>query len=160
MLCVLIAGQAAFGIYAVAKVAMGPRELPSSSFVRVRDSSASSGTVARDRPRPVQGLLSAAVAIWGALVYQSSDCFRYALTRPPIWFHSPHRGLVDLVAFLMVLVRTKRSRTNRYPGIPNILDAILRDATVYFLVIFISQLIFQLFVFVAPVSSTPYVCGN
>ena len=39
----------------------------------------------------------------------------------------------------------------RYPGIPSILDTILRDATVYFIILFASQLMFQLFLFLAPV---------
>lgn len=52
----------------------------------------------------------------------------------------------------MILVTTvKRSKANRYPGFPSLLDAILRDATVYFVLIFASQLLFQLFLFLAPV---------
>ena len=74
--------------------------------------------------------------------------------------HFPRRNVADILAFLMVLHRVKRSRTNRYPGVPNILDAILRDATVHFIVIFVSQLVFQLFVFVAPVSEASYVCSS
>jgi hypothetical protein len=63
---------------------------------------------------------------------------------------------IDLIAFLIILVTAGGSiRTGRFPGIPDILDAILRDATVYFLLIFASQLVLFLFLFLAPVGD-PY----
>ena len=43
---------------------------------------------------------------------------------------------------------------NRYLGVPSILDTILRDATVYFMLMFAIQLSFQLFLFFAPVGDT------
>lgn len=49
---------------------------------------------------------------------------------------------------------------DRYPGIPSILDTILRDATVYFIFMFASQLLFQLFLFFAPVSDMTHSRGR
>jgi len=73
----------------------------------------------------------------------------------PDAFHlwsSDARCIVDVLAFSIILVRAKRSTADRYPGIPSILDTILRDSTVYFTFMFASQLLFQLFLFFAPVS--------
>ena len=63
--------------------------------------------------------------------------------------------IVDLFVFLIILVTARGPRTSRFPGIPSILDAILRDATVYFLLIVASQLVLFFFVFLAPVCG-PY----
>ena len=41
-----------------------------------------------------------------------------------------------------------------YPGMPTILDAVVRDATHYFVLIFIVQLVAVLFDLLAPVGST------
>ena len=64
-------------------------------------------------------------------------------------------GIADLFVFLIILFTTRGPRTSRFPGIPSILDAILRDATVYFLLIVASQLVLFFFVFLAPVCD-PY----
>ena len=60
-------------------------------------------------------------------------------------------GVVDLFVFITILVTARASVTSRYPGIPNILDVILRDATLYFLLIVASQLVLFFFLFFAPV---------
>ena len=62
-----------------------------------------------------------------------------------------HRGAVDLLTFSIIFVTARGPRTSRFPGIPTLLDAILRDATVYFLLIVASQLVLFFFVFLAPV---------
>ena len=79
VLCTLIVGQLVFGTYAVTRVAMGPGEFLNSLLVRWRYSSTSSAAIARCRLRSVQGLPSTTVAIWGTVLYQSGDRFRYAL---------------------------------------------------------------------------------
>jgi len=56
----------------------------------------------------------------------------------------------DLTAFLIILVTAKRSRGTRYPGMPSILDIVVRDSTRYFMLIFFTQLLAQLFVLFAP----------
>ncbi|KAF9646676.1 hypothetical protein BDM02DRAFT_3118320 [Thelephora ganbajun] len=56
----------------------------------------------------------------------------------------------DVLAFLTILIIAKRTRANRYPGIPSILDVILRDATLYFILMFGTEIAFQLFFLVAP----------
>lgn len=43
---------------------------------------------------------------------------------------------------------------SRYPGIPSILDNILLDATVYYILVFVCQLLLELFLFLAPVGYT------
>ena len=45
----------------------------------------------------------------------------------------------------------------RYPGIPSILDAILRDATGYFILMFLCQLLYEIFTFFTQASGTRHV---
>ena len=47
---------------------------------------------------------------------------------------------------IVVVVAAKKPKS-RYPGIPSILDTILRDATIYFLVMFFLQVTSDVFVF-------------
>jgi len=53
----------------------------------------------------------------------------------------------DALAFLMIFMAAKKPR---YPGVPSILDAILRDATIYFLLMFSCQIITDFFIIFAP----------
>ena len=69
---------------------------------------------------------------------------------------SPRRGIIDLSAFLIILVTARGSR-GRHGGIPSILDTIMRDATVYFLVMFVCQSVFFMFLFFAPVRDLWYI---
>ena len=64
----------------------------------------------------------------------------------------PHCDTVDISAFLIILVTAKRQGRNRHPGISSILDTVLREATLYFLLMFASQFLFVMFLFFAPVS--------
>ncbi|KAF9777632.1 hypothetical protein BJ322DRAFT_1095726 [Thelephora terrestris] len=57
----------------------------------------------------------------------------------------------DVIVFLIIAIAAWKERTHRYPGIPSILDTIVRDATKYFLLISSVHLLSVLFVFVAPV---------
>lgn len=43
---------------------------------------------------------------------------------------------------------------NGYPGIPSILDALVKDATLYFMLIFSVHFVSLLFLFVTPVGGT------
>jgi hypothetical protein len=61
----------------------------------------------------------------------------------------PHCDIVDLFAFLIILITAKKRERNRHPGISSILDAILREATLYFVFIFVSHFLFELFLFFA-----------
>jgi hypothetical protein len=63
----------------------------------------------------------------------------------------PHCDIVDLFAFLVVLITAKRQGRNRHPGISSILDTILQEATLYFVFIFVSHFLFELFLFFVPV---------
>jgi len=58
----------------------------------------------------------------------------------------------DTSAFLIVVYSAKNRRLSRAIGVPSLLDKILQDATIYFLVIFTSHLLLIFFEFLAPVS--------
>lgn len=53
----------------------------------------------------------------------------------------------------------KRKRVRRHPGVPNLLDTIVQDATYYFMFKFFVQILSQLFMFLAPVRDTQYFRG-
>jgi len=67
---------------------------------------------------------------------------------------APH--IIDLLAFLIIFATVKRPGTNRFPGIPTILDTLFRHATLYFILMFVCQFINELFLLFAPVSDTTY----
>ena len=69
-------------------------------------------------------------------------------------------GTIDLFIFVIILVTARGPRTNRFPGIPSILDAILRDVTLHFLLIFAFQMVFFMFLFFAPVGDPHYIRGG
>ena len=47
----------------------------------------------------------------------------------------------------------------RYPGIPSILDTVLRNATGYFVLMFSCQLVYEVLTFSTRVSGIPYIWG-
>lgn len=63
----------------------------------------------------------------------------------------PPRRTPDVLAFSIIFVTTRRPGLT-YPGIPSLLNTILRDATYYFILMFACQLCLLLFLFFAPVS--------
>lgn len=63
------------------------------------------------------------------------------------------RGAADVIVFLMILTTARSQRTHRYPGLPSILDTVVRDATKYFMLISSLHFLSVLFVFVAPVGT-------
>ena len=69
-------------------------------------------------------------------------------------------GIIDLLTFLIIFTTARGSRARRLPGIPSILDVIARDATIYFLLIAVAQLVLFLFLFFAPVSDPYYTRGR
>jgi len=73
---------------------------------------------------------------------------------------SPCRGTTDLFTFLIILVTIRGPRTSRFPGVPSILDAILRDATVYFLLMTIAQLLLFASTLFAPVGDPYHIEGR
>jgi len=50
----------------------------------------------------------------------------------------------------MILITARGQRSHRYPGIPSILDTVVRDATKYFMLITSLHFLSVLFVFFAP----------
>ena len=118
------------------------------------DSSVPSATVTRDKPGCVQDLYLQTVETRGTRVLPPRDCIRYAFALQPSTSFHPEGlicGVIDIVAFLIILITARRSRVARYPGMPTILDTILRDATHYFVLMFIVQLVSVLFDLFAPV---------
>jgi len=84
----------------------------------------------------------------------------FGMTFPPVspWgpdaTHAPPRGITDLIAFSAALVTARTRGVHRHPGIPHILDALLRDATLYLLLVTGFQVMFMFFGLFAPVSDT------
>jgi len=66
-----------------------------------------------------------------------------------------HPFVKDAVAFSIIVYSMKWRGVTRAHGVPSLLDKIVRDATVYFVVIFTSHLLLLLFEFFAPVSDIP-----
>jgi len=58
----------------------------------------------------------------------------------------------DSLAFFIIVFSSKRRDPGRAYGVPNLLDRIVKDATMYFLVIFTSHLLLIFFEFLAPES--------
>lgn len=152
-LALVIVAQLCHGILSVVWIGLHPRK--SHPFDRSRvDSSVPSATVARDKLGPVQDLYLQTVETWGTHLLLPHDCFRYALAlQPAAPFHLTS-WLLDIVAFLIILVTAKRSEANRHPDAPSLLDTIARDSTHYFVFIFIVQIVSVLFDHLAPVGDT------
>ena len=64
----------------------------------------------------------------------------------------PHHGIADLLAFSIIFAIARRPGIYRYPGASTILDTIVQDATVYFIFMFVCQLLLEFFLLFAPVS--------
>ena len=69
---------------------------------------------------------------------------------------TPHPLIVDGLGFLAILITARKQGRNEYPGMPNLLESILRDATISFVLVFISHLLLLLFLVSAPVGDIPY----
>lgn len=63
-----------------------------------------------------------------------------------------HLFVKDALAFIIIVFSSKRRSTEHAYGTPNLLDRVVRDATLYFFVIFSSHLLLIFFEFLAPVS--------
>ena len=59
--------------------------------------------------------------------------------------------IVEVLAFSIILVVARKPRQGRHPDIPSLLDAIPRDATHYFLLMFFCIISSDLFLMLAPV---------
>ncbi|KAF9781781.1 hypothetical protein BJ322DRAFT_1078244 [Thelephora terrestris] len=56
----------------------------------------------------------------------------------------------DIVVFVTIIITARRQRINGHPGIPSILDTVVRDATGYFMLIVSFHFLSVVFVLVAP----------
>ena len=59
--------------------------------------------------------------------------------------------VADILAFAIIVISAKKTCYPRYPGIPRLMDAILRDGTIYFLLTCLLQILADLFIIFAPV---------
>jgi len=66
--------------------------------------------------------------------------------------HCTHNDITDLLAFSIIFTISRRPGTRRHPGVSKILDTIVQDATVYFIFMFVCQLLLEFFLIFAPVS--------
>jgi len=64
---------------------------------------------------------------------------------------SLRHAIIDVLTFLIIFYTAKRSGVYRHPGIPCLLDTILRDATLHFMLVFYAQVLSQFFLLLAPV---------
>jgi hypothetical protein len=128
--------------------------------------------------QPLAGLDLAAFKMCNFNIWKVGELLYYILamffgTSSPLGLHFYHPalgilmtfdvfsryGVADLLAFSIIAFTARKSRMGGPLPIPTILDAILHDATYYFLLIFTAHLVSLLFVFVAPVGGTQYVPG-
>ena len=105
--------------------------------------------------------------VWDAeeIVYYSLAMLFGTFSPPNLHLYDPtlgmlmlsdasHRDTVEGIAFLIIVVIAVRSRLGGYISIPSILTAILRDATLYFLVVFSFHVLSMLFLFLTPVGGS------
>ena len=64
------------------------------------------------------------------------------------------RCIVDVLVFSIIFIRAKIRGSNGYQGIPSLWKVILRDATLYFMIMMVVQLVSIIYIFGAPVGST------
>jgi len=53
----------------------------------------------------------------------------------------------DSLAFAIILFTARRPGMSRYPGMPSVLDTVLRNATEYFILMFLGQLLYEVLSF-------------
>ena len=86
-----------------------------------------------------------------SLLYgKANSCSLYSL--PHKNTISKKKPFTDLLVFLIVIWVGYRSGGFGRPGMPTILDRIVKDATVYFMVIFTSHFVLECFILFADVS--------
>ena len=77
---------------------------------------------------------------------RTTSIFGAYVLRPP-----PRRGVTDILAFAIIAYRIKKELPTRSLGITTLWNVILRDATLYFVVITFTQFFSLLFMFTTPV---------
>ena len=159
LLLFLISVQFGFGVcfltWSILKPSMSLRCLVSCGRTHV----AYSGSLAGHRSGSIQGLHLPTLEVRRAFFHQCGDFFRCG---PNLDHTFPcttsHCDVVDLVAFSLIFVTARATlpRAGRYTGIPSILGIIVRDATLYFIVMFFCQLLLESFLLFAPVCNVRY----
>ena len=69
----------------------------------------------------------------------------------------PRRDVVDIIAFSILIFSVKRELPASSLGITTLWNIILRDGTVYFVIVFLIQLFALLFLFTGPVGGISFV---
>jgi hypothetical protein len=96
----------------------------------------------------VSGLLSV------SLRHLTPNCRGSDIPHTP---YPPSRRLIaDILAFLIIFFRARRPAM-RFPGIPSLLDTILRGASVYFVLVFTCQVLLVFFLLFTSVSDVSHV---
>ena len=115
--------------------------------------STQSVTVSRDSPGSVPDLYVPAMAARGDLIYRAFATVRCVLSLPSSFmWRRPTSFIEDCVAFLAIAFSARKRGLVHAAGVPSLLSNIVEGATIYFLVVFASQLLFIFLEFLAPVS--------
>lgn len=69
------------------------------------------------------------------------------------------RGIVDVFAFVIILLAARSRGRGGYPGVPSIMDTVLRDATMYFMLMFLGQIMSEMFTIFIAVSGIQSITG-
>ena len=169
-LSVLIAAQLSAGIYFAVADGTGQSEFFGRLFVRTLSHRSSVQPPPQvnlalynicipQEQRPAELAFNSVSVAFGAPL--PSD-FQRDFTLGALMFFASHVplywGMTDILMFLIILATAKGPSTSRFPGVPTILDAILRDTTLYFLVMVAVQFLLFFSSLFAPVSD-PYHIG-
>jgi hypothetical protein len=160
----LIVIQFSIGIYMTVTSALAPCKSFGSSFACRQTHVIPSGAVAKYKPRPIQGLYYCVESASGIVFPKCWDRLRYVITVSPWEFLRPSYPTpssswvtAEVVAFAAIFFTARKPRHGRYPGIPSLLDAIWRDATEYFLLITLCDVLSDAFIIFAPVGGIPQI---
>ena len=93
------------------------------------------------------------MAGWGDHIYRAFAAVRYVLSLPsPFTWHRQTPFTEDCTAFLVIAFSARKRGLGHTGGVPSLFRTIFEGATIYFLVLFASQLLFILFLLFAQVS--------
>ena len=150
----MIAAQFAFAVYSTVSVAISPCVCPSTLFYSQADPGSSPVQQLPDiNLDPFKFCVSQVSKLHELIFVNMGVAFGASSPSHLRFFDDPHgvatfRPIVDVLAFLIIFFAARKPR---YSDMPSILDAILRDATLYFVVIFSGQILLDAFILFAPV---------
>ena len=93
------------------------------------------------------------MAGWGDRIYRAYGTIWCVLSLPSSFtWHRPTPFIEDCAAFLVIVFSARKRGHMHAAGVPSLLECIVKDATIYFLVVFGGQLLVIFFDLLAPVS--------